>query len=80
MQTIDTEPWWKQGWPWFLISLPASVIVASAITYYVIVKYPDDETVQGAHKVGLVTTKLPTAATTPASTAIPASPASHSLP
>ncbi|SIN85998.1 FixH family protein [Salinivibrio sp. ES.052] len=25
-------PWYKQFWPWFLIALPASVVVASLIT------------------------------------------------
>jgi hypothetical protein len=25
-------PWYKQFWPWFLISLPAAVVVASMFT------------------------------------------------
>ena len=28
----DTLPWYKQFWPWFLISLPLSVVIASIVT------------------------------------------------
>jgi hypothetical protein len=33
-QTTDIreEPWYKQGWPWFLISLPALAVVGGIIT------------------------------------------------
>ena len=31
-KSTDTKPWYKQFWPWFLMSLPASVVVASMIT------------------------------------------------
>lgn len=27
-----SQPWYKQFWPWFLIALPASVIVAGIVT------------------------------------------------
>lgn len=30
--TKPSAPWYKQFWPWFLISLPASVVVASMFT------------------------------------------------
>ena len=29
-----TIPWYRQGWPWFLILLPATVVVACFITLY----------------------------------------------
>tara|TARA_R110002072_G_scaffold24747_4_gene83712 strand:- start:11289 stop:11489 length:201 start_codon:yes stop_codon:yes gene_type:complete len=37
-QVTDTKPWYKQFWPWFLISLPSSVVIASIITISLAVK------------------------------------------
>jgi len=33
--TEDTLPWYKQFWPWFLILLPFSVVIASVITFFI---------------------------------------------
>lgn len=30
-----TLPWYKQFWPWFLILLPLSVVIASVVTFWV---------------------------------------------
>lgn len=35
------EPWYKQFWPWFIIALPASVVIASFFTLYLAVSNPD---------------------------------------
>ena len=37
---VETEkaPWYKQFWPWFLISLPASVVIASMFTISIAVE------------------------------------------
>lgn len=32
LTNTDKKPWFKQFWPWFLISLPASVVIASMFT------------------------------------------------
>ena len=32
MNEVDERPWYKQFWPWFLISLPLSAVVAGTIT------------------------------------------------
>ena len=29
---LDTKAWYKQFWPWFLIALPGSVVIASMFT------------------------------------------------
>ena len=34
-QTLDNQPWYRQGWPWFLFGLPA-VSVVVGISLYVI--------------------------------------------
>ena len=37
----DDGPWYRQPWPWILIALPASVVIACAITAWWIIKIPD---------------------------------------
>lgn len=34
-------PWYKQFWPWFIIALPASVVVASFVTLWLALSNPD---------------------------------------
>ena len=34
-ETTDILPWYRQFWPWFLILLPASVVVAGFVTLYI---------------------------------------------
>ena len=31
-KNTDPKPWFKQFWPWFLIALPGSVVIASMFT------------------------------------------------
>jgi uncharacterized protein len=35
------EPWYRQFWPWFLIALPASVVIASFITLWLAISRPN---------------------------------------
>ena len=35
------EPWYRQFWPWFIIALPASAVVASFFTLYLAISNPD---------------------------------------
>jgi uncharacterized protein len=49
----DTQPWYRQFWPWFLIALPASVVVAALSTAYVANRDADDLVVQDYYKDGL---------------------------
>ena len=35
----DTKPWYKQFWPWFLISLPGSVVIACMFTISLAIKH-----------------------------------------
>ena len=31
----DTKPWYRQFWPWFIIALPGTAVVAGLITLYI---------------------------------------------
>lgn len=35
------EPWYRQFWPWFLIALPGTVVVASMVTLWIAVSSPN---------------------------------------
>lgn len=39
--TGEGMPWFKQFWPWFIIALPASVVIASFFTLWLAVSNPD---------------------------------------
>lgn len=44
-------PWYRQFWPWFIIALPASAVIASFITLWLAISNPvqlvvDDEQYQ----------------------------------
>lgn len=49
----DSEPWYRQFWPWFLIMLPASVVVAALTTVYIANRHADDLVVDEYYKDGL---------------------------
>ena len=49
----DTLPWFRQFWPWFLMALPASVVVAGLSTWYIASRYADDLVVEDYYKDGL---------------------------
>jgi hypothetical protein len=34
-------PWYRQFWPWFIIALPASAVVASFFTLWLAISNPD---------------------------------------
>jgi len=49
----DSEPWYRQFWPWFLIALPGSVVIAGLTTLYIANRYSDDLVVDDYYKDGL---------------------------
>lgn len=49
----DTHPWYKQFWPWFLIALPGSVVVAAFITLGIAIKHADEVVQDDYYKDGL---------------------------
>ena len=54
MQTGNTvTPWYKQFWPWVLIGLPSSVVVASIVTYFLAINGMDSVLSKDYYKEGL---------------------------
>ena len=53
LQAVDDKPWYQQFWPWFLIALPGSVVIAGFATLYIANKHSDDLVVDEYYKNGL---------------------------
>ena len=53
LDDIQPPPWHRQFWPWFLIGLPAIVVVASLITVAIAVQHADDLVADDYYKEGL---------------------------
>lgn len=49
----DTRPWYRQFWPWFLIALPATVVVAGLVMAFIAHWHADDLVVDEYYKDGL---------------------------
>ena len=53
----DTQPWYKQFWPWFLISLPLAVVIASFVTLNMAIESDDGLVSDDYYKEGLAIRK-----------------------
>ena len=51
--TPAVTPWYRQAWPWFLISLPATAVVAGLITFYLAARGWDGPVANDYYKQGL---------------------------
>ena len=47
MKREDTKPWYRQFWPWFIIALPASSVVAGLTTVWISMQTTDSLVVHG---------------------------------
>lgn len=52
-ETQLIQPWYKQFWPWFIISLPASAVVGGIITLIIATENADSLVVDDYYKAGL---------------------------
>ena len=52
-----TKPWYRQLWPWLLISGPAAVLVAGAVTMWLAVSTADGLVAEDYYKQGLAINK-----------------------
>jgi len=50
---ITPPPWYRQFWPWFLIALPSTVVVACFFMLYLAIKYSDDLVSDNYYRDGL---------------------------
>ncbi len=41
MNTQTEQPWYRQFYPWMLIALPASAVIAGFVTLYLALTNPD---------------------------------------
>lgn len=51
--TLQSKPWYREPWPWFLISLPATAVIAGLITVWIAVSSADGLVVGDYYKAGL---------------------------
>lgn len=52
MNEKKPTPWYRQGWPWFLIALPATAVVAGIITLVIAARTFDGMVVDDYYKEG----------------------------
>lgn len=53
MSVRHREPWWKYGYVWLVIAGPAVVVVASFVTLYLAIRYPDPVVAQDYYRKGI---------------------------
>jgi len=49
----DVRPWYRQAWPWFLIALPATAVIAGIVTAVLAVRGWDGPVTADYYKQGL---------------------------
>ncbi len=47
------KPWYVQFWPWFIVALLGSVVIASFMMLYIANRHSDDLVVDDYYKIGL---------------------------
>ena len=55
MEREDTEPWYRQFWPWFIMALPATAVVAGLYTLWIAMQTTDSLVVQSDDGINVVT-------------------------
>ena len=50
---LDTQPWYKQGWPWALIAIPFLTVIAGVITFIIANDTSDSLVQDDYYKKGL---------------------------
>ncbi|MBL8446957.1 MAG: FixH family protein [Zoogloeaceae bacterium] len=50
---VKPVPWYRQGWPWFLIAFPGAAVVAGGVTLWLAITTSDGLVVDDYYKQGL---------------------------
>lgn len=50
---LHAKPWYREPWPWFLISLPATAVIASLTSFWLAFESSDGMVVGDYYKAGL---------------------------
>jgi len=53
LSTPTSKPWYREPWPWFLISLPATAVIAGVTTVWIATTSADGLVVGDYYKAGL---------------------------
>ena len=62
MQTEDTQPWYRQFWPWFIIALPASAVIGGLVTVWIALQTNDSLIYASDDGINVVTERIQAAA------------------
>lgn len=41
MHETDSEPWYRNGWVWLIIAIPALTVVGCMLTIWLAISHPD---------------------------------------
>jgi hypothetical protein len=55
MEAVPVEPWYTQFWPWFIMALPATAVVAGLTTWYLAVSSAPAMVVDDYGRIAMVT-------------------------
>lgn len=55
MEREDTQPWYRQFWPWFIMALPATAVVAGLYTVWLSMQTGDSLVVRSNEGMNIVT-------------------------
>ncbi|MFH0934336.1 MAG: FixH family protein, partial [Pseudomonadota bacterium] len=50
---LHPKPWYREPWPWFLMSLPATAVIAGVATVVIAIQSADGMVVGDYYKAGL---------------------------
>ena len=64
----QAKPWWKEPWPWLLMSGPLMAMIGCGVTIWLAMTHADRPVVEGVAQHGLVVEKVGPAHARPGTT------------